>query len=168
MVRYVSPDDHRIDHYLPDIGREFLCNTKHNYTHIMLGIDGISRATKLYLENIQGNIHAIECKSGNIKRRIYLRINKADPRLKLQSKHFPQVLCFSADEDFNPIKLKTTHLLLNNTISDLMQVIMGLGQRHASGHMESLREWLANEMDSIVTWLGLSDDSFTIYYEPQC
>lgn len=162
MVRYVSPDDPRINKYLGNAGTDFL--KSEDYTNVLLGVDGLSGAQKLYLEDICGNIRAIELHSGQIKRRIYLRINKADPRLKLRSSYFPQVLCFSADEKFNPIALKTTHLLINSTISDTMEVIMGLAKRHASDHIDALKGWLSRELESIVTWLGLSDDCFTIYY----
>ena len=161
LVKYVEKDDPRIDKYVPG-GREFIAKSEFNHKFIMLGIDGQAGVAKLYLEDDRGNIQAIESKSD--RKRIYLRIDKPNPKLKLRSGYFPQVLCFSANDQFKPISLKTTHLLLNVKVEHLMDMLLGLCKKHAKRHYMSFREWLIQETDSIVTWLGLSDDSFTVYY----
>ena len=161
LVRYVKEDDPRIDKYVPG-GREFIDKSDFDYKFIMIGIDGHAGVAKLYLEDDRGNIRAIESQSG--RKRLYLRLDKPDPRLKLRSGYFPQVLSFSADEQFNPISLKTTHLLLNLKVEQLMDMLLGLCKKHAKNHYMSFKEWITQETDSIVTWLGLSDESFTVYY----
>lgn len=138
----------------------------HKHDRAMYGIDGKSKAQKVYAENENGTIYALEQKDGVCSRRCYYRLTKPNPKIKVRSDYYPQVLCYVTDEHFNPIRLKTTHLSVFKDIKDCIPVLLGLARRHAGKHYDDLVAWLdvEREDETLLTWLGLSDQSFTIYY----
>lgn len=165
MVLSLNADDVRINHYIrryfSDISTELL-EQDFQYDNILFGIDGNTR--KMYLENDQGTLISIENRDGAVGRKCYYRLDEPDPGVQTRSSFYPQVLCYTADSDYKPVKLKTTHLFLFTEIEKCRSVLANLAKRHAKGHYSSFMEWLDSESGAILTWLGLSDDSFTVYY----
>lgn len=164
MIVSLDHDDPKINQY---IGRfsdlaEDLFEQAFLYDKVLFGVDGNAR--KMYLENDKGTLLAIEDRGGRIGRKCYYRYDEPDPSVPSRSEFYPQVLCYNADESYNPVKLKTTHLFIFTEIEKCIPVLSNLAKRHAKGHYMSFMEWLKLESGAILTWLGLSDDSFTVYY----
>ena len=164
MIKSFEAHDPEIRKYVDEFegGYEFLDSHKHD--RVMYGIDGRSKARKLYAENKKGTIYALEQKGGVRSHRCYYRLAEPDPKIKVRSDYYPQVLCYVTDERFKPIRLKTTHLSIFTSVRNCMPVLLGLAKRYAGGYYEDLLEFLETEKESMLTWLGLSDNSFTIYY----
>lgn len=165
MIISLDADDPNISNYIcryfSDISTD-LMSQGFKYDKVLFGVDGPAR--KMYLENDQGTLLAIESRDGKIGRKCYYRLNEPRPDVPVRSDFYPQVLCYNADEDYRPVKLKTTHLFIFTEIEKCYPVLFNLAKKYASEHFSSFIEWLDLEKGAILTWLGLSDDSFTVYY----
>lgn len=167
MIISLDHDDPKIDQYMgryfSDISTDLL-NQNFKYDKVLFGVDGLEKARKMYIENNQGTLLSIERRNGKVGRKCYYRLDEPDPSVPSRSDFYPQVLCYNADSEYKPIKLKTTHLFIFTEIEKCYPVLANLAKRYAGGHYMSFMEWLKTESGAILTWLGLSDDSFTVYY----
>ena len=164
MIVSLDHNDPRVDQYIDrfsDLAKELL-SQPFLYDNVLFGVDCNTR--KMYLENDKGTLLAIEDREGRIGRKCYYRLDEPDPSVPSRSDFYPQVLCYNADESYNPVKLKTTHLFIFTEIEKCIPVLSNLAKRYAKRHYMSFMEWLEAESGAILTWLGLSDDSFTVYY----
>lgn len=165
MIISLDADDPRVkeysEKYFSHLSNELL-NQNFQYDKVLFGVDGNTK--KMYIENNQGTLIAIYDKNGKIGRKRYIRYDEPDPSVQSRSGFYPQVLCYSADSKYNSLKCNTTHLFIFTEIEKCYPVLSNLAKRYAKGHYLSFMNWLESESGAILTWLGLSDDSFTVYY----
>lgn len=167
MIVSLDADDINIKPYIcryfSDISTDLL-SQNFKYDKVLFGVDGLEQARKMYIENNRGTLLSIERRNGKVGRKCYYRLDEPDPSVPSRSDFYPQVLCYNADKEYKPIQLKTTHLFIFTEIEKCYPVLTSLAKRYAGGHYLSFMEWLKTESGAILTWLGLSDDSFTVYY----
>jgi hypothetical protein len=130
-------------------------NTKNQYYEdVILGVDGKAGVKKIYLE--KGKlIKSIEAKGDERKYKIYAE--QDNPRMHISWE------CIGSHD--NPTRLNTVSFALFKPIKNNIDILINLCMKYAPQYINDFKYWLKNEIGARLNWLGISNSSFTIYYD---
>lgn len=133
---------------------EFYREKHHNFEDVIFGVDGKNGVRKLYLET-DSFLKSVESRGEDRKYKIYME----------QSVHGRVCHSWEFDAKFSKaIDTCTTSLAIFQPMHNHVNKLINICKTNAEQHLADFQEWLYSELNAQINWLGVSKNSFTVYY----